>query len=84
MSKRKAIIMVAAILGLAALLYIGGLLGQLLADYREWLAQDGLTGNARLPPVDWNPITCFSSAFTFSGLQGVGLVLLVIGGLLVY
>lgn len=84
MSKRKAIIMVAAILGLAALLYIGGLLGQLLAGYREWLAQDGLTGNARLPPVDWDPIVCFSSVFTLSGLQGVGLVLLIIGSLLVY
>lgn len=58
MSKRKTVIVVAAILGLAALLYIGGLLGQLLAGYQEWLAQDGLTGDVGLPPVGWNPIIC--------------------------
>ena len=44
MDKRKAGILLACLLGSVLLLYLGGLLGQLLYNYEEWMRQDGMTG----------------------------------------
>ncbi len=44
MNRRKVAMIAAAVLGLLALLYLGGLLGQFLTSYQSWLAHDGLTG----------------------------------------
>ena len=40
MDKRKAGILLACLLGSVLLLYLGGLLGQLLYNYEEWMRQD--------------------------------------------
>lgn len=84
MHKRKAAIIGACVLGVVALLYLGGLFGQLLAGYREWLRQDGISGNARMAPISWSPADCFAGIFTANGLRGMGLLLLAIGGVLAY
>ena len=68
--KRKAAIIAAVILGCAALLYLGGMLGQLLENYTAWMAADGLSGRMEMKPVDWNPLACIPQAFTISGLGG--------------
>jgi len=47
--KRTAAIIVAAILGLASLLYLGGVLGQLQENYEIWIASGGITGQAVHP-----------------------------------
>ena len=77
-SKTRTIgIAAAAILGLAALFYLGGMLGQLLDNYNVWQQSGGMTGQARMAAVDWNPIICYRHAFTLSGLKGSGILLLI-------
>ena len=71
---RRVAIIIAAILGCAALIYLGGLLGQLFGNYNEWLAAGGMMGKAQMQSPDWNPLTCFASAFTGNGLKALLLI----------
>lgn len=82
--KRKAAIIAAVILGCAALLYLGGMLGQLLENYAAWMAADGLGGQTEMKPVDWNPLACIPQAFTIGGLKGMLGILLVGGTVVLY
>ena len=41
--------LLALLLGTALLFYLGGLLGQLLHNYEEWMRQGGMTGPAPQP-----------------------------------
>lgn len=82
-SKRNLLLAFAVVLGLALLLYLGGLTGQLMAGYGEWLA-DGMTGGAAMPPIRAGPLFCWGYAFCRNGLKGTGLVLLLSGGLALY
>ena len=77
--KRTAAIAAAVILGCAAFLYLGGMLGQLLRNYTAWMQADGLAGETVMKPVSWNPVVCYQMAFTPDGLKGM-LGLLAIGG----
>ena len=79
---RRVAIVVAAILGCAALLYLGGLLGQLFTNYNTWLSAGGMTGKAQMQSPDWNPLSCFASAFTGNGLKA--LLLIVGAGAAIY
>ena len=49
---RRVAIVVAVILGLAALLYLGGLLGQLMSNYNVWLSAGGMMGKAQMQSPD--------------------------------
>ena len=71
---RRVAIVVAVILGLAALLYMGGLLGQLMSNYNVWLSEGGMMGKVQMQSPDWNPLTCFASAFTGTGLKALLLI----------
>ena len=71
---RRVAIVVAAILGCAALLYLGGLLGQLFTNYNTWLSAGGMMGKAQMQSPDWNPLSCFASAFTGNGLKALLLI----------
>ena len=71
---RRAAIVVAAILGCAALLYLGGLLGQLFTNYNTWLTAGGMMGKVQMQSPDWNPLSCFASAFTGNGLKALLLI----------
>ena len=82
--KRKLGIILAVILGLVGMVYLGGVLGQLLTNYHEWLEADGLTGATTIQAVSWNPLICFPKAFTPNGLKGMFGFLLVIGGVFLY
>lgn len=82
--KRMAAIVIAAILGCAALLYLGGMLGQLFVNYAAWMQADGLGGQSSMEPVSWNPLICFPMAFTLQGLKGILGILLVGGGIVAY
>lgn len=81
---RKIGIVMAAILGLAALLYLGGLLGQLMENYAAWQNEGGMAGQATIASVNWNPAACYRSAFSLSGLKGIGILLLVGGAVTAY
>ena len=58
---RKIGIIAAAILGSAALFYLGGMLGQLMENYDAWLNAGGMTGQATLashPTIGLMPRFC--------------------------
>ena len=74
-------IVAAALLGLAALLYFGGLIGQLLESYAAWEKAGGMTGQAVIEFPSLEVEDCVRAAFTLSGLKGMG-VLLVAGAAL--
>ena len=44
------------ILGVAALLYLGGLISQLTIGYQKWLADGGMTGKATMGPSISRPL----------------------------
>lgn len=79
--KRIIIITVAVILGLIALLYLCGMLSQLLGNYAEWNEKGGFTGGETIRPVNWDPLVCVPKAFTANGLKGL-LGILIIGALI--
>jgi len=82
--KRKIAIIVAAILGVAALLYLGGLSSQLLSNYDAWLNDNGLSGQATMQPVNWSPLICLPLAFTGNGIKGMLLLLGICGAIFLY
>lgn len=82
--KRTVVIVIISILGLFALLYLGGLLGQLLSNYSVWLESGGVTGEAVMPKIDWSIFTCLPQAFTANGIKGIFGVLVVIGAIFAY
>jgi type IV secretion system protein VirD4 len=83
-SKRRIGIAVAVVLGLALLLYLGGLAGQLMAGYTGWLDGGGITGGIAMPPIRAGPLFCLGYAFSLNGLKGAGMVILLGGGLALY
>lgn len=82
--KRTVAIIAAVILGVTALLYLGGMLGQLLANYALWMQKDGIAGQSVMEPVSWNPWVCFSMVFTGNGIKGVFGILLAGGSIFAY
>ena len=81
---RKIGIVIAAILGLIELLYVGGLMGQLLGNYQKWMVAGGMTGGVQIQGPNVNPLVCFRSAFSLNGLKGMGIVIAAVAGLILY
>ncbi len=82
--KRMIAIIVATILGVAALLYLGGLSSQLLSNYDAWLNDNGLSGQATMQPVNWSPLICLPLAFTGNGIKGMLLLIGICGAIFLY
>ena len=72
------------ILGLIALMYLSGLLGQLIENYSLWLESGGISGGNSMPPVQWNLIKCFRQSFTAYGLKAMLIILGLGGGIFAY
>ena len=84
-SKKRSIgIAIIVILGLAALMYLSGLLGQLLANYSIWLEAGGISGGSSMPPVDWSLIKCLQQSFTPDGFKAMLIILAAGGGIFAY
>lgn len=81
---RKIAIIIAVMLGIAALIYLGGLLGQVLSNYNVWLSSGGMMGQAQMKAPDWNPLTCFTSAFTGDGLKALAFIVVVGAAIFIY
>ena len=80
-SVRTAGIIIAVILGMAALFYLGGLVNQLTIGYQKWLADGGMTGKATMGTIYFSPLVCWRSAMTLSGLKCTFFVAALSGGL---
>ena len=84
-SKKRAMgIAIIVILGLAALMYLSGLLGQLLANYSIWLESGGISGESSMPPVNWSLIKCLKQSFTPDGFKAMLIILAAGGGIFAY
>ena len=81
---RKVAIGIAAALALIALLYLGGLLGQLFTNYSAWMNSGGMWGEAQIKAPDWNPFTCIAAAFSWNGLKALLLIVGIGGGIVLY
>ena len=81
---RKPGIALAAILGLGALLYLSGLVAQLLINYEDWLHSGGMTGTAQIAPLQYHPLHCIRHAFTPAGLRAALLILTVGSGVFLF
>ena len=86
MIKKTRVIGIAAavLLGLAALLYLGGLLGQLLENYQAWQRAGGMAGQVQIELPSVQITDCVRAAFTFSGLKAMGILLLIAGAFAAY
>ena len=83
--KKKSLgIAIIVILGLAALMYLSGLLGQLLANYSIWLESGGISGESSMPPVNWSLIKCLQQSFTPDGFKAMLVILTAGGGIFAY
>ena len=81
---RRWIIAIAAIPILLVLLYIGGLISQLITGYQNWLQQDGMMSNIPMESINFNPFYCISKAFTKEGLLGILIIAAIIFALIIY
>ena len=64
---RRWLIIIAVIPLILALLYLGGIISQLITGYQKWLQQDGMTGNIPMETVITKPLYCLGKAFTKEG-----------------
>ena len=77
-------IVLATILGLGALLDVGGLTCQLLTGYEQWLSDGGLTGSAMMGGIIFSPLYCWRCALTVMGLNCSLFTAVVTGILIAY
>ena len=66
------------------LIYLGGLIGQMMTNYEAWNESGGLLGQALIEMPNPNPLVCVISAFTPNGIKGMGLLLLIASGVFLY
>jgi type IV secretion system protein VirD4 len=81
---RRIAIIIAAILGLAALLYVSGLLAQMKTGYQIWLSRGGFDGNAVMQAPDFSPITCIRNSLSADGIKTLWVVSLAAAGLALF
>ena len=85
LSPRRVAIIIAIVLGFIAVLYLGGLLGQLNDGYQTWLAQDGFGSTAApMPTPNFSPLYCIPNAFSAGGLKATLIVAVAAGALFLY
>lgn len=82
--RKKAGLMFAVILGIGGMLYLGGILGQVLANYQAWLGGNGISGEEMMKPPDWNLLVCIRHAFTINGLKGMAAAILLGAAVVLY
>ncbi len=83
--KRKlAGVVIVVILGLAALLYLSGLLGQLMENYSAWLESDGIFGESSMPEISWSLIKCLQQSFTPNGFKAMFLIITIGAAIFAY
>jgi type IV secretion system protein VirD4 len=82
--KRIIILSIIVIMGLGCLLYLGGLLGQLMENYALWLDSGGLSSEMSMASVNWNIFICWGKAFTPDGMKGIMGILMAGGAIFAY
>lgn len=81
---RRMAIILAASVSTVALLYIGGLLGQLMTNYNRWMDSGGMLDGTLLPAPDFGLFTCLIHAFSLNGIKSIFLILAAGAALFLY
>ena len=81
---RRTAIILAASVSTVALLYIGGLLGQLMTNYNRWMDSGGMMDGTLLPAPDFGLFTCLIHAFSLNGIKSIFLILAAGSALILY
>ena len=81
---RRTAIILAASVSTVALLYIGGLLGQLMTNYNRWMDSGGMMDGTLLPAPDFGLFTCLIHAFSLNGIKSIFLILAAGAALILY
>ena len=81
---RRIAIIIAVILGLIAALYLGGVAGQLHANYLQWEADGGMNSDARMRPLKIRPLDAIPMVFTDAGIKGFLFVIAAAGCIILY
>ena len=81
---RRTAIILAASVSTVALLYIGGLLGQLMTNYNRWMDSGGMMDGTLLPAPDFGLFTCLIYAFSLNGIKSIFLILAAGSALVLY
>ena len=81
---RRTAIILAASVSTVALLYIGGLLGQLMTNYNRWMDSGGMMDGTLLPAPDFGLFTCLIYAFSLNGIKSIFLILAAGSALILY
>ena len=68
---RRWLIIIAAIPIIIVLLYVGGIISQLISGYQNWFQQDGMMGGLPMDSINFNFFYCLGKAFTKEGLTGI-------------
>ena len=86
MDRRKKLILtfVIVIPGLIVLLYLSGLLGQLLLNYNLWMKSGGLSGDGAMISPSWHFMKCIRQAFSPDGVRAMLIILTVAGAIFLY
>lgn len=71
---RRVALVIAAILGIVAVFYLGGLVSQLITGYQDWLSQDGYSGGVVMKAPDFSPLFCIPNSFTPGGFHATILI----------
>ena len=81
---RRIAIIIAVILGLVLVLYLGGLLGQLSTGDQSWMEFDAFSEAAPASPFNFSFFFCVFNAFSEAGIKAIGLIIVAAGGILLY
>lgn len=82
--KRIIVITVAVILGFFGLLYLGGMLAQLMTNYTAWVNAGAFNSEKDMEAVAWNFFVSMRHAFTLKGLKCTLGILIAGGALFAY
>ena len=66
------------------LIYLGGLIGQMMTNYAAWNQAGGLFDQAQIQLPDPNYLVCATNAFTRNGVKSMGILLLIASGIFLY
>lgn len=75
---RTGAVIAAVILGLGALLYLGGLITQLITEYQIWISAGGILGETQIGSIHFELLACWQSAVTPMGLRNTGMIALLL------
>lgn len=74
-------IVLAVMLGLALLFYLGGLVCQVHGNYVQWMSDGGITGETTMAPIKTGILDCWANGATLAGLKYDLLIIVVAVGI---